>query len=350
MLIVRNPPADIAGGLRIREGNMLNYVRIDSMDVYYNLALEEYIFENYRNGTWLLLWINDDSLVMGKFQNVCEEVNLIELERRGINLARRNSGGGTVFHDKGNLNYSLITDYDNNADDGYERFIVPVTDALKGLGVCAKRRGSGDIVIGEDKISGSAQAVRKGRILHHGTLLFDADLKSLKTVLSPTGAKITSKSVKSIRSSVTNIKEHIRDNDMNIKGLRDHLLREIAGKEGVEEVRLSPKELHSIQRLRDEKYTSWEWIYSTSPEFAFEKNSAVDGAAFDVKLSVRKGIIAYCDVKEKTDRLSTHAIPSSMAKIEDALTGCRYTCEDVRKALISAGYEKNADNMLNCFF
>ena len=155
------------------------YIEGENKDPYYNLALEEYMMANYTKGTYLLLWINEDSIVMGKYQNAYEELNLKAIEEDGIPVVRRISGGGTVFHDKGNLNYSFITDADREKG-GYEEFLHPIIKSLNRLGIHAQKRNVCDIVIGDKKISGSAKCSRKGRVLQHGTLLFDSDLKKLR--------------------------------------------------------------------------------------------------------------------------------------------------------------------------
>ena len=157
----------------------MKYMKVTGTDIYYNLALEEYMFNKSSEESVLLLWKNDTSIVLGKYQNVYEEINIKEVSRKHISVARRNTGGGTVFHDRGNLNYSFITSCSSGMFSEYDEFIFPVLQALNGLGVPAQKRNNSDIAIGTSKISGSAQAVKSHRILHHGTLLFDADMEGL---------------------------------------------------------------------------------------------------------------------------------------------------------------------------
>ncbi|HSP47373.1 MAG TPA: lipoate--protein ligase family protein, partial [Clostridiaceae bacterium] len=140
-------------------GMGLRYIENESEDVYFNLALEEYLLQNFREGTYLLLWRNDRSIVLGKYQNVYEEVNLRAVEEAGIKVARRNSGGGTVYHDLGNLNYSILTDYDPNGTISYDLFLEPMISALRSMGIPAEKRGASDIAIEGMKISGSAQTL-----------------------------------------------------------------------------------------------------------------------------------------------------------------------------------------------
>ena len=149
---------------------------MNTSDVYTNLAIEEYVFHHFTDDNYLLLWKNEGSIVIGKHQNVFEKVNIKAIESSSVKVARRNTGSGAVFHDKGNLNYSLITDYDSEIFSGYDEFLNPMIKALNHLGVPAHKRRSSDIAIEDKKISGSAQTVKNNRILHHGTLLFDADL------------------------------------------------------------------------------------------------------------------------------------------------------------------------------
>ena len=204
----------------------MKYMKVTGTDIYYNLALEEYMFNKSSEESVLLLWKNDTSIVLGKYQNVYEEINIKEVSRKHISVARRNTGGGTVFHDRGNLNYSFITSCSSGMFSDYDEFIFPVIKALNGLGVPAQKRNNSDIAIGTSKISGSAQAVKSHRILHHGTLLFDADMEGLHLLLKPSDGRFTSKAVKSVRSDVTNISDHLRDK-MTIDEFEEYLLENI---------------------------------------------------------------------------------------------------------------------------
>ncbi|WP_373484097.1 biotin/lipoate A/B protein ligase family protein [Acetobacterium sp.] len=317
-------------------------------DVYFNLAMEEYLFKNYVDTEYLLLWKNHNSIVLGKHQNIFEEINLAAVAESGIQVARRNTGGGTVFHDEQNLNYSFISNREGDGFADYDQFLTPVIKALNEMGIPAVKRRTSDIAIGEQKISGSAQTVKKGRILHHGTLLYNADLSLLKNLLKTTAGKITSKSVKSVRSEVTNIKKHMTDQSMTMAAFKDTLLEKLLP-DGFEKVSLTEEDIQAIQTLVDEKYSQWEWNYGQSPKFSFEKDSAVQSLKgikiqFDVKLEIIKGRITKCQVM--VDGLVN-------TELMENLAGARYGYEEVLYKLEETRFNKAAqikiDKLTNCF-
>ena len=316
-----------------------------STDVYFNLAMEEYIFKNFMDTDYLILWKNHDSIVLGKHQNIFEEINLLAVEKSGIRVARRNTGGGTVFHDEQNLNYSFITSQEEGFSN-YDQFLTPMIGALNKMGIPAAKRRNSDIAIGEQKISGSAQTIKKGRVLHHGTLLFDSDLSLLKKLLKPTEGKITSKSVKSVRSDVTNIKEHMGDPSLTLNAFKERLLENLFP-DGCEKVSLTAADIAAIGVLVAEKYSQWEWNYGSSPKFNFEKQSLVtdkDGQSKKVvvNLEIIKGKIVGCQVK--VDELAN-------VEIQEVLIGVRYGYQEILKKLSGIGLVENIelDALTACF-
>ncbi|HQL40659.1 MAG TPA: lipoate--protein ligase family protein, partial [Anaerolineaceae bacterium] len=175
-------------------------------DAYFNLAAEEYVFDQLdREEDYLLLWQNRNAVVVGKHQNTIEEVNSQFIQEHGVQVVRRLSGGGAVYHDMGNLNFTFIGDAEGNKFN-FQKLSQPIVQTLQQMGVADVHfSGRNDILIGEKKISGNAQFVRGNRLLHHGTLLFHSDLDMVSRVLTVKGDKIESKGVKSVRSRVTNI-------------------------------------------------------------------------------------------------------------------------------------------------
>lgn len=316
----------------------MKYIAAKSTDIYYNLALEEYLFDHYRDDSCLLLWRNDASVVLGKYQNAFEEVNLKEIEKRQLKVARRNTGGGTVFHDLGNLNYSFITDYDPEHFSNYDVFLNPVIAALNKLGIPAAKRNQSDIAIGDRKISGSAQSIKKGRILHHGTLLFDADLSELHTMLKPTEGRIESKAVKSVRSKVVNMKEYIKDPAMTVSELEEYLLENLSFEEQSQELILSEYERKTVMRTSKEKYSTWEWNFGKSPSFTFQKRSK----NINVKLSVKQGKIMECDLEYES--------PQTSNQIREKLINGRYSYCLVENSLTSVVGADQAEAVADCFF
>lgn len=317
-------------------------------DVYFNLAMEEYLFKNCVDTEFLLLWKNHNSIVLGKHQNIFEEINLAAVAESGIPVARRNTGGGTVFHDEQNLNYSFIRNSEGDGFTNYEQFLTPVIKALNEMGIPAIKRRTSDIAIGEQKISGSAQTIKKGRVLHHGTLLYNSDLSLLKNLLKTTAGKITSKSVKSVRSEVTNIKKHMTDQSMTMAVFKDTLLEKLLP-DGFEKVSLTEADIQAIQILVDEKYSQWEWNYGQSPKFSFEKDSTLLSmkgikTQLDVKLEIIKGRIAKCDVT--VDGLAN-------AELMERLTGARYGYQEVLHKLEETRFHEASQikiaKLTNCF-
>ena len=185
-------------------------IETTSHDPFFNQAFEDYVFRTYREGDVLLLWRNRPAVVVGCYQNICREVHVRALLDRGIPVVRRMSGGGTVYHDLGNLNYTLISDQTGPLD--YDRCLEPVIRALNALGIPAQKNRTCDIAVDGKKISGSAQKIAGGRVLHHGTLLFDSDLSLLDEIT--TGRKndaFCSKGTESAICTVTNLRPYLKD-------------------------------------------------------------------------------------------------------------------------------------------
>lgn len=323
----------------------MKYINCLNDDIYFNLALEEYVFNKFKDDSYLLFWKNDRSLVLGKYQNVFEEINLKTAEDLDIKVARRNSGGGTVFHDKGNLNYSFIKDYNPNSFVDYDVFLNPVISALESLGINAAKKRTSDIAIDGKKISGSAQAIAGGRILHHGTLLFDTDLSMLHDLLKTAEGEFTSNAVKSTRSQVTNIKEHIGNQAMTIDEFQTLLLKTMFP-EGIQEVKFSGQDWAAITNLAQSKYSTWEWNYGNSPRFSYVKESNIGGAPVSLRLQVENGIIVQCEVLKGK-------LPVN--NIEDAVRGLRYSYTVITNRLNELIPESNAEEfnvakLAQCFF
>lgn len=324
----------------------MKYIDTKSTDIYYNLALEEYIFEHYRKGSYLLLWQNDTSIVVGKYQNTYEEINLKAVEQQNINVARRNTGGGTVFHDIGNLNYSYITDYDQTKFLDYDVFIGPMIKALEQLGIPAVKRNRSDIVVEGKKISGNAQTIKNGRILSHGTLLFDANLSRLHQLLRPSDGIIESKAVKSVRSEVVNIKSYLSDQNMTTADLIQYFRVTLFPEQPVEPLILSKEEQKEIQHLASEKYSSWQWNYAFSPNFTFRKQSMIQDKHIDVRLLVIKGKIFECDLKYGR---STEDQMKELL-IHEKLRGTRYSYREVKNIIQTVVGHKDSAPLADCFF
>ncbi|WP_108670126.1 lipoate--protein ligase [Peribacillus acanthi] len=262
-----------------------------------NLAIEEYALKNLDiNETYLLFYINEPSIIIGKNQNTIEEINTDYVEEKGIKVVRRLSGGGAVYHDLGNLNFSFITKDDGESFHNFQKFTEPVVQALAKLGVSAELSGRNDILAEGRKISGNAQFSTKGRMFSHGTLLFDSEIDAVVSALKVKKDKIESKGIKSIRSRVANISEFLEE-PISIEQFRSLLLESIFdGKENVSEYVLTDADWEKIHRLSKERYQNWDWNYGKSPKSNIQQTHRFPVGQIDIRLEVNKGIIESCKI------------------------------------------------------
>ena len=267
----------------------VHYLETGSTDPCYNLALEQYILEHRLEGDWLLLWQNANTVVIGLNQNTAEEINAEFVAQHGITVVRRMTGGGAVYHDLGNLNYSFITDVGDAEQLSISHFTEPVCRALASMGVAAETSGRNDILVDGKKISGVAQRIAGKRILHHGTLLFDSDPEMIAGALRSDPSKFISKSAKSVRSRVGNLKEYISD-EISLQEFWQRILRELT-RDGIIPEELSTAELEAVQQLANEKYRSWEWTYGHSPDYTFQNRRRFSGGTLEVRMNICRGYI-----------------------------------------------------------
>ncbi|MCG5254640.1 lipoate--protein ligase, partial [Brevibacillus agri] len=235
--------------------------------------------------------INEPSIIIGKNQNTIEEINAAYVEENNIHVVRRLSGGGAVYHDLGNLNFSFITNDDGESFHNFRKFTEPVVQALKKLGVEAELTGRNDIQVGERKISGNAQYSTKGRMFSHGTLLFDSEMENVVSALKVNAAKIQSKGIKSIRSRVANISEFLPQ-PMTIEEFRLAILHSIFGEGQVEEYKLTDEDWAKIHELSKARYQSWDWNYGKSPKSNYRQTKRFENiGSIEVQLDIEKGKI-----------------------------------------------------------
>lgn len=256
-----------------------------------NLAIEEYALKHLPDtDDYLLFYINEPSIIIGKNQNTIEEINADYVNEHGIHVVRRLSGGGAVYHDLGNLNFSFITNDDGESFHNFRKFTEPVVQALKKLGVEAELTGRNDIQVGERKISGNAQYATKGRMFSHGTLLFASEMENVVSALKVNAEKIKSKGIKSIRSRVANITEFLA-REMTIEEFRLAILHSIFGGEEVSEYKLTDEDWANIHELSKARYQSWDWNYGKSPKSNFRQSKRFDIGTIEIQLDIEKGRI-----------------------------------------------------------
>ncbi len=237
------------------------FISHNNHDAYFNLASEEYLLKQ-TEGFYFYLWINSPSVIVGVNQNAIEEVNLAYTEKAGVKVVRRLTGGGAVFHDNGNLCYTVIAPF-NDTENAYKKFTAPVIEYLNSLGVKAEFSGRNDITVDGKKISGNAQTVYGNRIMHHGTLLFSSDMTGLEKSLNPSKLKMQSKGIKSVRARVTNISEHLK-NKMTILEFKEGLKKVFL--KNAREYEFTSEDLSAINKLVKEKYSTYEWNIGRSPK------------------------------------------------------------------------------------
>ncbi|MBT2626345.1 lipoate--protein ligase [Bacillus sp. HU-1818] len=295
-----------------------------------NLAIEEYCLKYLDpEQPYLLFYVNQPSIIIGKNQNTIEEINTKYVEDNGIIVVRRLSGGGAVYHDLGNLNFSFITKDDGNSFHNFKKFTEPVIQALKQLGVDAELSGRNDIVANGRKISGNAQFATKGRIFSHGTLLLDSAIDNVVSALKVKKDKIESKGIKSIRSRVANISEFL-DDKMSTNEFRSHLLRHIFNTNDITKVpeyKLTEEDWKIINKISEERYQNWDWNFGKSPKFNLQHSKRFPIGSIDLRLEVKKGIIEDCSI------FGDFFGVGDITDIENALIGKQYERKAIADAL-----------------
>lgn len=263
-------------------------------DPYFNLALEEYIFNNFREDVFML-WRNNNAIVVGSYQNTIEEINAGFVKDHKIKVVRRLSGGGAVYHDLGNINYTFIREKKEHNAFQFEHFTQTIVDVLKQFDVPVEFQGRNDLVVDGKKFSGNSQYIKRDRLLHHGTILFESDLDIMEKALNVGSAKIKSESVKSIRSRVINLNEFMKNVSLSqfYSAIRGHVF----SKGEVREYFLTKEDENQVLKLRDDKYSTWEWNYGKSPKYDMRKKGKCDGGTVEVFLSVDRGYIKTAAIK-----------------------------------------------------
>ena len=236
-----------------------------------------------------MLWRNDNTVVVGKYQNTREEINESYVKETGIKVVRRLSGGGAVYHDKGNLNFTFIVK-DNSHGFDFNLFCIPIIKALAKFGITASFNGRNDITIDGKKFSGNSQYASGGRLLHHGCIMLNSDLGKVENALKVKVIKFQSKSTKSIKSRVTTINANA-SNPISMEDFKEALLQATGTSNTLIPYKLNKEELAEVKRLRNEKYVTWEWNYGKSPDYTSVCEKKYDSGVVSVLLKVSAGII-----------------------------------------------------------
>jgi lipoate-protein ligase A len=299
-------------------------------DARINLALEEYVFRHKpADEDVLLFYVNERAIIIGRNQNTIEEIDSDVVADRGITVVRRVSGGGAVYHDMGNLNFSFMTPDVKGRFNRYDQFTKPVVDVLHDLGVPAELGGRNDILAGGRKISGNAQFAAPTRMFSHGTLLLDSDLDAVTAALRPKPGKVESKGVKSIRSRVANICEFL-ETPIDVNELRERIVERIFGtrdRARIPQIALTDEDWTAVHALVAGKYGTWAWNYGENPPSNVQRARRFPAGELDVRLDVRDGRIAaariFGDFMGRED----------VGALEARLIGLPYDRHDIARAL-----------------
>lgn len=314
-------------------------IQLDNTDPYFCLATEEYLLKNVQEDIFML-WQSEHTVVVGKHQNAMAEINYPYVLRHNIRIARRISGGGTVFHDAGNVNFAYIKNVSSPAEISFKQFTRPVTEALAKLGVTATSSGRNDLLTAGKKISGNAEHVFKNRVLHHGTLLFNSNLDTLGNAIHAPAGKYFGKAVQSNRSEVTNILPFLKTS-MTTDEFSSFLLSVQLENPDNTYYELNTGDINAIRQLRKEKFTTWGWNFGYSPAYTFKNTETIKGQKWQVELHVKKGSI------EKALLSGDHF--NGNEHITNRLPGMKHRYEDIRKVLAEV-FPHVPDELVFAFF
>ncbi len=302
----------------------MRYLRLNSTDPTLNLAIEEALFASFDETSepLFMLWQNGPSIIIGCHQNALQEINSHEVQARNLPVVRRSTGGGAVYHDLGNLNFSFLEYRKGVRQTDFRRYLEPIVRGLARCGVEAVIKGRNDLEVQGRKISGSAQRLSQGRVLHHGTLLVDADFEAMTRALTPDPEKYLSKGIASVRARVANISSFWR------KGTTlDTLCEMLAEEAGGMPCELPVEVLARAQALQKERYGSWDWNIGKSPAFTSHTEKRFPFGRIQICLAVKGGFITACRL------YGDFFAQRPVAEIEERLTGCQSTREAMEKAL-----------------
>ncbi len=317
----------VFSSIKIEEKDMI-YLESKSNDPSYNIAFEEYAFtEIAKKDDVFILWINEPCIVVGKNQNTAQEINQKYCDENGIKIVRRISGGGAVYHDLNNLNYTIISNEKSKVNFDFKSLSQPVINTLMTMGVESEFTGRNDLVIDGQKFCGNAQHIKDNRVMHHGCILYDVDLGVLSKALTVSKDKIESKGKKSVVSRVTNIKPHLKDDSLTVEDFKNRLKDYMDSVYNMTEYDFTEEDEKAVLSLKAKRNDSWDWVYGKNPEFTMKRERRFSSGSVEANLLVKENHIE--NVKFYGDFFGVKDVD----ELSKRLIGIRYDRESLKKAL-----------------
>lgn len=300
-----------------------------STNAYFNIASEEYLLYKYPKEDIFLLYVNAPSIIVGKFQNTLAEINLDYIREQHIKVVRRMSGGGTVYHDTGNLNFSFHTLLGTNDFMDFSQFTQPVIAMLNKMNVPARLEGRNDLLVDGKKFSGNAKLAKNGKMIQHGTILLNSKMNVLAEAIKVNPLKFVDKAVKSNRARVTNLIDYLPENTTT-EILKQLLIGEmLQNNTGAGIYQFTEEDIEGIEKLVAEKYNTWDWNYGSSPNYNFKKAVKIPAGFIELHLDVDKGVI------EKVKIFGDFFASRPIEELEKALAGQRHDVDHIEQLLSS---------------
>lgn len=322
------------------------FVPNDLRDPRLNLAIETFLLQEMQTDEPILLfYINEPSIIIGRNQNTIAEINQHYVDEHNIHVVRRFSGGGAVYHDEGNLNFSFIMPDDGQSFRDFEKLTKPIVQALQDLGVKgAQLKGRNDLVINDQKFSGNAMYATNGRMFAHGTIMFDSDINEVVNALKVRKDKIESKGIKSIRSRVTNIKPFLPEDqqEMTTEEFSQEILLKVFGVEDLSDIQtyeLTETDWEKVREISKQYYANWDWNYGKSPEFDIERTKRFPIGSIDIHFNVTEGKITAMKIYGDFFGLG------DIKEVEDQFIGVKYEKEALKKVVEQIDVKKYFGNI-----
>ncbi|MCL2038814.1 MAG: lipoate--protein ligase [Bacteroidetes bacterium] len=328
----------------------MKYIEFDNqLKASYSFALEEFIMTNKQsnlNDDYFFIWNNKPTLMVGRFQNPIEEINCVYATQNNIDIIRRNSGGGTIYTDENCWQFSFITHKNKQNTNNFHAFTKPILYILEKLGLECNFSGRNDLILNERKFSGNAQFSLGNRCLHHGSILFDADLDKMNNALTICTNKIFSKSVKSAKDKVINIKPFLSNPDMTSEDFKNEILNIVT--KNMETITISKEHIPIIKNIEHKKFLSWEWNYGKSPEFNVTKRTLTSGGNVIVNLNIKDGIINDCKLN------GDFFFSGNIDDFTNHIINCKYEKSAIYNLISETNYANcfyliSIDELIDCF-